>query len=299
MKRLLIILFLFLCLIETSAIAQFQQKPMLGVPIDPTRQLGDPVGAWFFNEGSGNIANDLSGNGNVGTIPSGFTWQAGDAGLAILSDGANGSYISIPVAAGSPLDVGVTGKMTVIVRIFPTSTSGTDSIFARDRDIWCLTFFDESIGFRVGTANTTLMTGAGVKKPNEWQTLAITYDNDTGDAHLYMDGVLVKSDLGNAENIASTDHAWWFAEDPRDGTGAPYMGMYSYIQVYNRVLSASEIALLYQEPFVMMEKDDIAMMNAGVTTGIVPTPYYYRGLIPLPLLFFIIYRYKRSRKCAA
>ncbi len=50
-----------------------------------------PTAAYAFNEGSGNITADASGNGNTGTL-SGPSWtRAGHYGNAISFDGANGS----------------------------------------------------------------------------------------------------------------------------------------------------------------------------------------------------------------
>ncbi|MBU3957500.1 MAG: hypothetical protein KKB25_00310, partial [Nanoarchaeota archaeon] len=47
------------------------------------------VGSWSFNEGGGTIANDGSGNGNVGTLTNGPTWTAGKFGGALQFDGVN------------------------------------------------------------------------------------------------------------------------------------------------------------------------------------------------------------------
>src|SRR5208337_5675022 len=52
------------------------------------------VGWWRFDEGSGTIAGDSSGNGNNGTIY-GATWVTGKYGDALSFDGAS-NYVSIP-----------------------------------------------------------------------------------------------------------------------------------------------------------------------------------------------------------
>jgi len=38
------------------------------------------VGLWLMNEGTGNIAQDLSGNGNAGTLFTDTTWASGKFG---------------------------------------------------------------------------------------------------------------------------------------------------------------------------------------------------------------------------
>ena len=51
------------------------------------------VGWWSFNEGTGTIAGDSSGNGNTGTI-NGATWVDGKYGKALSFNGVN-NYVEI------------------------------------------------------------------------------------------------------------------------------------------------------------------------------------------------------------
>jgi hypothetical protein len=64
-----------------------------------------PVAAWDFNEGSGTITSDVSGNGNTATLVNGPSWVPGKHGNAVSLDGVN-DYLSAP---NSPsLDILVT-----------------------------------------------------------------------------------------------------------------------------------------------------------------------------------------------
>ena len=65
------------------------------------RIIGGLVGAWKFDEGSGNIAYDSSGNNNHGTIY-GATWVDGKFGKALQFDGID-DYVNI--SASSSLDI--------------------------------------------------------------------------------------------------------------------------------------------------------------------------------------------------
>ena len=47
------------------------------------------VGYWSFDEGSGAIAKDGSGNGNDGTLENGTAWTDGKFGYAVQFDGTN------------------------------------------------------------------------------------------------------------------------------------------------------------------------------------------------------------------
>ena len=64
------------------------------------------VGYWRFDEGSGSIAYDYSGNGNNGTLINGPTWVDGILGKALEFDGVN-DYVNIPDS--SSLDINGTG----------------------------------------------------------------------------------------------------------------------------------------------------------------------------------------------
>jgi prepilin-type N-terminal cleavage/methylation domain-containing protein len=58
------------------------------------------VGYWPFDEGSGTIAKDYSGNGNDGTLVNGPTWVDGKVGKALSFDGVD-DYVQIPLGTGS------------------------------------------------------------------------------------------------------------------------------------------------------------------------------------------------------
>ena len=49
---------------------------------------------WNFDEGSGTIAGDMSGNGNIGTL-NGATWVSGKYETALIFDGAT-NYVNVP-----------------------------------------------------------------------------------------------------------------------------------------------------------------------------------------------------------
>jgi hypothetical protein len=55
--------------ITSVASAQYQTKPPLGAQLDWSNPINKSlVGCWVFNEGSGNLVRDLSGNGRDGTL---------------------------------------------------------------------------------------------------------------------------------------------------------------------------------------------------------------------------------------
>ena len=48
-----------------------------------------PVGYWKFDEGSGTLVSDASGNSNTGTLVNGPTWSTGVKGTALSFDGVD------------------------------------------------------------------------------------------------------------------------------------------------------------------------------------------------------------------
>jgi hypothetical protein len=55
------------------------------------------VGAWMFDENNGNLAKDLSGNKNDGTLVNGPKWIDGKFDKALSFDGVD-DYINLPSA---------------------------------------------------------------------------------------------------------------------------------------------------------------------------------------------------------
>jgi hypothetical protein len=47
------------------------------------------IGMWLFNEGSGDVAEDFSGNGNDGTLMNDPEWVKGKFGTALSFDGVD------------------------------------------------------------------------------------------------------------------------------------------------------------------------------------------------------------------
>jgi hypothetical protein len=75
------------------------------------------VGSWHFNEGSGTVAYDSSGNNNNGNLVNGPTWVDGKFGKALSFDGVD-DYVDIPSGVPSSL-LGSNPKM-VILWFYPT-----------------------------------------------------------------------------------------------------------------------------------------------------------------------------------
>ncbi len=78
------------------------------------------IGYWSFDEGSGVIAKDESGNGNDGTLENGTEWTDGQSGYAVQFDGTDDC-----VNLGNTGNLSITGDFTfsmwVKISAYPTS----------------------------------------------------------------------------------------------------------------------------------------------------------------------------------
>ena len=76
------------------------------------------VGWWTFDEPSGTVAHDSSGNGNNGALAGATTWIPGKLDGAIDFAGATGAFVTVPDAAS--LDI--TDAITMAVWVNPRTT---------------------------------------------------------------------------------------------------------------------------------------------------------------------------------
>jgi len=167
----------------------------LGMVLTSAAQAG-PVGLWKFEEGTGTIANDSSGNGRHGTLLGTPEWVSGPEGLggalAFNPDGCIG------VDCGIFDPTNGTGQFTVALWAFWDGT-GTYQHFLSKSNEWG----DDTMMFQIELwgahtdANYTDRVGisyapAGsvpfsIMPRNEWVHLALTFDGSN--AILYLNGV--------------------------------------------------------------------------------------------------------------
>jgi hypothetical protein len=219
------------------------------------------VGWWRFNEAtsgtcSGASLIDSSGNGNTGTCVSSSTWTTG----AITTDTTNGAmsfssassqYVSTATNVGSPA-VGfsisawfktTSASGTKIVGLENTQT-GTGAT-AWDRHLYMGT--DGKIYFGVYDSSCHIVTSLSTLNNGIWH-YAVGTNNGTISV-LYIDGVAQGGTTGGAYNSYApgywriggykTNGAW------TNGVDGYFNGSIDDVRIYNRVLSASEVAQLY------------------------------------------------------
>jgi len=85
---------------QSNIVEKINKNPV--VPLDNGLE-----GYWSFNEGSGTIAADSSGNGNTGTLVNNPAWVDGKFGKALHFDGVN-DYVAFPTLHDFPSKTALT-----------------------------------------------------------------------------------------------------------------------------------------------------------------------------------------------
>jgi hypothetical protein len=225
-----------------------------------------------MNEMSGDRVWDYSGQGNHGTCinmsPQSPTsgWGPGPHGGALGFDGSN-DYISV---AGEPLFASING-LTAIAWVKTTTTGkvildkGISSLY----DSYQLYISSGKVRFYI-TLNTNqdkYITGATSIVDGLLHQLVGVWNGSN--IYFYLDG---KSDK---TPVAASGTMQYNTTQPliigRNGLLLPansYVGNLSSVSIYNRALSAEEIAYLYSFPYCMFEQ-----------------PAYPAWMVPESLLF--------------
>ena len=203
----------------------------------------DPIASYPFDEGSGTVAHDASGNPNPheGTLSgAGVKWAPGKYGTGLKFEGGEGC-VTIPDATELQLGEEFTleswvkpaGELSQAPAIFKESSEGFPS-------------YDLGIGFNTpgkpegrigkeGKSHTDLAAGASLE-PGVWSHLALTWDG--AKLRLYVDGTLVATKYALAPisqgsgplaiGCGGSDH---------------FRGRIDEVRIYNRALDGGEVAI--------------------------------------------------------
>ena len=211
---------------------------LVGFSAQPAHlQETDLVAAFGFEEGSGTIFADSSGNNLTGT-KGGATWAPGRFGTALAFDGAN----DMATVLDSPL-LDLTDSMTLEAWVYPVSTSNIATILLKEGPgqlayaLYASTFKDRP------SAELFISSGPSVEarsfvslSTNAWSHMAASFDGVT--LRLYINGVLV-GNRTRSGSIATSNSPLRIGGNT---LGDEYFaGRIDEVRIYGRVLSATEI----------------------------------------------------------
>jgi len=207
---------------------------------DPS--LVGPVGYWPFDEGSGETANDLSGNGNHGTLVAGPKWVNGRFGGALEFDGADDQ-----VDLGS-FDL-TTDTITYVALVNGSMTGGwTPIILGRhvDRQITGMRLNSQSRLCYVWNYASTeaYQWSAGPQVPaDEWALVAVTIEPERATAYVITQAQGLQSASNEIPHVSQQTTHLLIGGDTTMQYG--FRGIIDEVRIYDRALTPDELQSLF------------------------------------------------------
>jgi len=247
----------------------YQQKPPLGWPLDYDSGLVPEAGCWLMNEGSGNKVFDLSGNRKTGSLVADTHFVPGKFGPALSFDGDDSVDCGNMGITSYPLTILAWGKADAItaghcLAGFVDASAENQQLRIdfihgipdRARIFW---YSGSPVDIY---SQSTLSTGI-------WYQLVGVFVSDT-EKHLYLNGVLEKTET-TSYTIPTGLNKLGIGRALDNTPSGGFNGIIDHVMIYNRILSSSEIALLYREPFCMFARAGRSELIGGQIVNLAGT----------------------------
>lgn len=241
--------------IVLAALSSARDKTQIAAGRQFASSLDNVVGdqaalAWDFDECSGSVANDRSGNGNNGnTSAGGLSWSPtntpNSSGCSMKFNGGNADWAVISLTSANAA-LKIYGDVTESAWIYPTGGSGDETIIREgcgSDTIYSLYFepTTSNLAFSYWTSSAwvTIYSTAGTISLNKWTHVAAVRSGTT--LSFYVNGQLTGSGTVGAPpgNPASQFAVGAF------GYGGGFTGYIDSVRVYAKALTASEVGKLY------------------------------------------------------
>jgi len=224
---------------------------LAGLPAGVQAQGADDglVAEWRFDEGSGSVLRDSSGNGNDGVIH-GATWVEGKYGGALRFDGVD-DYVD----CGNDASLDITGAITIEAWIKNNGPSGSDCydwiVGKEPTDGYqgYALFLQKTGALRIEIlANKPThgnLIGTTNLRSDTWHHVVGTYDDSV--MKVYVDGTKEKS-ANYYSGMTSNNYALYIGRRlfPYPTDYGAFNGIIDEVRIYNRALTADEIKSHYE-----------------------------------------------------
>jgi len=207
------------------------------------------VGHWTFDDGSGTIALDSSGNGNDGTLMGSPEWKTTGDDFRVGTGALDFAYADNDyVNCGNDSIFNIADEITVSVWInVHEFNQRFQVVISKESASWMLSRNSTTDNLRwycigiTGDDGTGYVTGTVPVNDGEWHHIVGVYDGST--ISLYTDGVLDASQPASG-TINTNDHPVWIS-GRATRTDRWWNGLIDDVRVYNRGLSAEEVLALW------------------------------------------------------
>jgi hypothetical protein len=243
---------------------------LVGLPMGVQAQSDEGlVAEWHFDEGSGSVLKDSSGNGYDGVIH-GATWVEGKYGGALSFDGVN-DYVDIP-------DWDWATNMNYVVMAWVKTTDIDYQSQGWRVGAPILGDSANSVRGEIGLDNGKIsydyyngigheVNGISTVADGSWHFLVwVNHDDDTID--LYVDSIC---ETCSATNGPVDDETIFVVREIGRGYSDFFKGNIDEVRIYNRALSAEEIKSQYEQGSIALSLTKSASPNSikqGKTTTI-------------------------------
>ena len=236
-------------------------KPVRGLQINKSHPLArDIAGCWLFNEGCGSQVTDLSGyKHNIPVVGGTPDWMAGKNGASMYFNDVDYEYLELDVAPISSM------PCTMLIWLCPYNITQGNYYYplyiadSRVKDqSWSVLLNYGSNGEAAFVTNIYLTGRAASTKSltaGKWHQIVCVAAGTT-DRRCYVDGGN-KGTNAIAANVPSGLNRISIGRAGDSTPGYYFPGKVGSVFLWNRVLTDSEIAWLYREPYAMFDSDNM------------------------------------------
>ena len=231
-------------------------------------QANGLVAAYGFNEGSGGVVVDSSGNNLTGTIV-GASWTTQGKYANALSFNGTSNYIDL----GNPAALQLTGSMTIEAWINAAANPPDDGQIvakANDTSGWQFKTSPDTgpHTFGVGVTNSSGMAqrySSSTRSLNTWYHVAGVYNASTSSLDIYVNGGLNNGTLRGTIAANQLNSAVNVNIGRRTG-GYYFNGLIDEVRIYNRALSAAEVVADMNTPIGGTPPPDTIPPSVSINT---------------------------------